>query len=436
MTRRRYAVAGTGNRARMYLGALAGEHRADGELVALCEPNPTRAAHYSTLHEFSVPRYDPDDLEQLIADHQVDRVVVTSPDHTHADMVSRALRAGADVVVEKPLTTTAAGIAEITDAVQETGRDLVTTFNYRYAPRNSELRRVLAAGEIGQVLSVHFEWVLDTSHGADYFRRWHREKARSGGLLVHKSSHHFDLVNWWIGAVPVRVYAAGGLMFYGPDGAGASGAGPRPDRGSSGAANDPWSLDLRSDPRLQALYLDAEHHDGYRRDQDPFAPGITIEDDLAVMVHYDSGAMLTYSLTAHGPWEGYRVVVNGSAGRAELDVVERSYVPLETGGRVVDPSATEVDEIDGVRPVGGRLVVQRHWERAREVEIPRGTGGHGGGDAILLQDVFRPGQRPDPLGQRAGALDGVRAVAVGIAGNRSLETGDAVRIGDLGVELQ
>ena len=59
---------------------------------------------------------------------------------------------------------------------------------------------------------MHFEWALDTVHGADYFRRWHRDKKNSGGLLVHKSSHHFDLVNWWIGDVPARVYARGGLQ--------------------------------------------------------------------------------------------------------------------------------------------------------------------------------------------------------------------------------
>ena len=57
--------------------------------------------------------------------------------------------------------------------------------------------------------------MLDTKHGADYFRRWHRDKAHSGGLLVHKASHHFDLVNWWIQSAPTRVFASGGLRFYG-----------------------------------------------------------------------------------------------------------------------------------------------------------------------------------------------------------------------------
>ena len=65
------------------------------------------------------------------------------------------------------------------------------------------------------VLSVHFEWLLDTVHGADYFRRWHRQKANSGGLMVHKSGHHFDLVYWWLNAQPVTVGAMGRLGFYG-----------------------------------------------------------------------------------------------------------------------------------------------------------------------------------------------------------------------------
>ena len=69
-------------------------------------------------------------------------------------------------------------------------------------------------GTIGDVFSVHFEWLLNTKHGADYFRRWHRDKRNSGGLLVHKSTHHFDLVNFWLGTQPKTVFAMGDLRFY------------------------------------------------------------------------------------------------------------------------------------------------------------------------------------------------------------------------------
>jgi predicted dehydrogenase len=445
--RRRYAVAGTGHRAGMYVAALIGDHADVGEIVAWLDPNPGRIEWYDAevgralgRAAADLPRYTPDGLEAMVAEQRVDVVVVTSPDSTHAELVDRALRAGADVVVEKPLTTDADGCRRITRAVADTGGDVVMTFNYRYAPRNSTLREVIASGAIGTVTSVHFEWALDTVHGADYFRRWHRDKARSGGLLVHKSSHHFDLVNWWLSDVPERVYASGALRFYGDTNAADRGLGERPERGT-GTTGDPFSLDLRSDARLEALYLRAEHHDGYRRDQDPFAPGITIEDNLAVLVDYRGGATLTYSLNAHAPWEGYRVTVNGTAGRAELEVVERGFVELDADGNaVLDPSATPGGSpVDPLRPERDRLLVQRHWERAREVTIPAGIGGHGGGDAILLADVFRRDLRlqPDPLARAAGSLDGVRAVAVGIAANRSLLTGQAVRVTDLdlGVDL-
>ncbi|WP_432104277.1 Gfo/Idh/MocA family protein [Streptomyces sp. bgisy091] len=438
--RRRYAVAGTGHRAGMYVGALTGEHADVGELVAWLDPNPARIDFYDAqtgqAHGGAEParlaRYAPDALERMVAEQAVDTVIVTSVDRTHAELIERSLRAGADVVVEKPLTTDAAGCRLITDAVADTGGDVIMTFNYRYAPRNSTLRQVIADGTIGDVTSLHFEWVLDTRHGADYFRRWHREKANSGGLLVHKASHHFDLVNWWIDDVPRRVYASGGLRFYGDRGTVARELGPRPERGT-GTIGDPFSLDLRDDPRLEALYLRAEHHDGYLRDRDPFAPGITIEDNLSVLVDYARGATLSYSLNAHSPWEGYRVSVNGTRGRAELLVVERGHLEL-ADGRLLDPSATaESNADDRVRPVGHRLVVQKHWQRAEEVVIPQGIGGHGGGDAILLKDVFRRDLRldPDPLGRAAGYLDGIRAVAVGIAANESLRTGLPVPVEDL-----
>ncbi|MFV2143546.1 Gfo/Idh/MocA family protein [Isoptericola sp. G70] len=439
--RLRYAVVGTGHRAGMYVSALVDAHADTGEIVAWVEPNPVRAAVHEARVAAAVggerPVYGPEDLEKAIADQRVDRVIVTSIDNTHADLVSRALRAGADVVVEKPIAATAEEARQITDAVAETGRDLTMTFNYRYSPRNSALREVIASGEIGTVLSVHFDWALDTVHGADYFRRWHREKVNNGGLLVHKSSHHFDLVNWWIGDVPTRVFASGGRRFYGDDAAHAHGYEPTGgERVLNEQGVDPWALDLAKDPYLNELYgPEAQAHDGYVRNRSVFDAGITTEDTLGLVVEYARGAMLTYSLTASSPWEGYRVVVNGSRGRAELEVVERGSVVFGDDGRaILDPSFTDAFADDAVRPAGERLLVQRHWERAEEREIVAlGAGGHGGGDALLLSDVFVGRGDADPLGRAAGFLDGLRASGVGYAGNRSLESGEPVRLADLGL---
>ena len=433
----RYAIVGTGSRARMVGDAVTGPYRDTARLVAWADPNPGRLGVYERLlaeRGFDAPaRFDADGpgLGDAVARHRVDRVIVTSPDHTHASLVVAALDAGAGAVVEKPLTTSEDGVRSITAAVERTGLGVVATFNYRYAPRNAALRELIASGAVGEVTSVHFEWVLDTAHGADYFRRWHREKANSGGLLVHKSSHHFDLVNWWLEDSPVRVFASGGLRFYGARAAASRGLGPRPERGTTDSRlRDAFSLDLRREPQYQELYLEQEHHDGYLRDRDVFDPGITIEDNLSLVVDYRSGATMSYSLNAHSPWEGYTVAVNGTGGRAELSVVERGSVTTDPEGHVViDPSARpDLVADDAERPVGERLVVQRHFEPARRVTIPEAAGGHGGGDAMLLRDIFAPDPAPDPLGRAATWEDGVRAVAVGLAGNRSLTTGQAVRI--------
>ena len=438
MPRLRYALAGAGARAQMYVGAIVGAHCERAELVAICEPNPVRAAfHARTVEDAGdpAPRIGaPDELESLIREERVDRVIICSRDDLHAELIVRALEAGADVVVEKPLTIDAPSAARIEEAVERTGRNVVLTFNYRYSPRNSALRQVLQDGEIGEITSIDFHWMLDTNHGADYFRRWHREKEHSGGLLVHKASHHFDLVNWWLRSQPTRIFASGGLRFYGAENAAARGLGERPARGSHDGG-DLFELDLRKDPQLSALYLDAEQHDGYLRDRDVFGEGITIEDNLALVVDYASGATLSYSLNAHSPWEGYRVAVNGTLGRAELEVVERGAVLAGDGLHpAIDPSLSGADGVTSLRPEGERLIVQKHWQEAREVPILSGTGGHGGGDALLLSDVF-VGPGDDPLSRPADWTDGIRSIAVGIAGNRSLETGLPVRVEELGIRL-
>ena len=424
-----YVLLGAGNRADLYFTAITGEYASTARLVAICEPNRVRRDRYLARYADRLPdaalpaAYDPDHLGDLLRDQNPGTVVVTSPDWTHARWVTTALDAGWRVVCEKPLTIDVDGCRAIAEAAHRSPAELVVTFNYRYSPRNSALRQLLAAGAVGHVTSVVFEWLLDTGHGADYFRRWHREKRFSGGLLVHKASHHFDLVNWWLQDIPVEVVAHGTRRVYGPD-------------GTASLVPGTFDLDLTSDTELHELFGSAATaEDGYVRNRGVTEPGVDIEDNLAAVVTYERGPLLSYSLNAHAPWEGYRVAVNGTEGRLELEVVERADV--SAGPPVVDPSArrdlaSSRDPGDPARRPGTRLVLQRHWEPAREVPIQDDPSAHGGGDRLLVHDVFR-GTAPDPLGRRAGLSDGLRSVLVGIAGNQSLASGVPVRIADLGV---
>ncbi|NUO61774.1 MAG: Gfo/Idh/MocA family oxidoreductase [Hamadaea sp.] len=430
---KRYALVGTGSRAEMFERAVVRDHAATASLVALCDTNPIRVqAHQRFLADLGAPpvaAYDAAEFTDMLAKEQVDAVIVTTMDSTHADYITRALRAGCDVLTEKPMTTDLAGCEAILDAVRETGRNVTVTFNYRFNPVHEQVKRLLDEGAVGEIGSVHFEWLLDVRHGADYFRRWHREKANSGGLLVHKSGHHFDLVNWWLSAQPVDVFAYGRLFFYGENGR-RHGYARDYERahGAPTAADDPFALHLAAHPRLRELYLDAETADGYRRDRNVFADGIDIEDDLAVMVRYNTGATMSYHLTAYSPWEGYRLMVNGSRGRLELEVVENDHVSLGASGAL--KGAALHGEEAAAEQGGVRLTLHRFWEPPVEIDVPeKSREGHGGADAKMADILF--GGAIDPLRRSATERDGALALFTGLAANRALATGAPVHVPDL-----
>lgn len=342
--KKKYVLVGTGGRAEFFYGAMARDFRKTSELTAFCDVNQTRMNYANQMLQEKydhpvVNTYKVDQFEEMIKQEKPDTVIVTSVDRTHHHYIIWAMELGCDVISEKPMTVDEEKCQAILDAAKRTGQNLRVTFNYRYAPHNTKVKELIMDGTIGQVNSVHFEWLLNTEHGADYFRRWHRDKRNSGGLLVHKSTHHFDLVNFWLGTKPQTVYALGDLKFYGKENAEQRGETNLYQRahGSESAKDDPFALHMEDNKHLKAMYLDAEHEDGYQRDQSVFGDGISIEDTLGVMVHYENKAILTYSLNAYLPWEGFNVVFNGTKGRIEMKIVEKSYV--NSGGDKADEGA-------------------------------------------------------------------------------------------------
>ena len=411
---KKYALVGTGGRAGMYIAAIGGQWKETATLVAFCDTNHTRMQYANQLlkNEGGAPvsTWHASQFEAMIRETRPDVIIVTTMDRTHDDYIVRALHAGCDVITEKPMTIDEQRALRILDAIEETGRQVRVTFNYRYAPHHSKVRELLMNGTIGEVNSVHFEWLLNTEHGADYFRRWHREKRNSGGLLVHKSTHHFDLMNFWLGSYPQRVYAEGSLRFYGKENAERRGITqfyPRA-HGYAAALDDPFALHMADNPQLKALYLDAEHEDNYFRDQSVFSDGITIEDTLSVLVKYQNQVQLTYSLNAYLPWEGLNVVFNGSEGRLEMKLVEKSYV--NAGGDRASEGSLE----------GCDITVFPMFAAPWKAEFALGEGGHGGGDNAMLADLFGPASH-DPLQRAADHRAGAMSILTGIAGNISMQ---------------
>lgn len=424
--KRRCAVVGTGVRAISFIDAMVGPWREHAELVAFVDPSAQRMRWHNEriarLHGAARARcYAPQDFDQMVREARPDVVIVTSVDATHHLYIVRAMELGCDVISEKPMTTDAPKAQGIFDAIERTGRSLRVGFNYRYPPHCTAMKQLMMSGVIGTPTAVHFSWMLDTSHGADYFRRWHASKANSSGLLVHKSTHHFDLVNWWLNARPREVFAMGGLRFYGKANAEARGEARPYERytGEPAAKDDPFALDLAANEELRGLYLDAEQDSGYIRDRNVFGEHVDIEDTMAVMTRYDNGVVLNYALVAYSPWEGFRVAITGTKGRVELYDKHGAHVVARPGD---DPAAVEA-----ARAPAQRLEVFPMFGVPYVVDVPQAEGGHGGGDPLLMEQLFSPAPPVDPYGRAADHVAGAASLLVGICANESMATGRVVR---------
>ncbi|HVU24138.1 MAG TPA: Gfo/Idh/MocA family oxidoreductase [Opitutus sp.] len=434
MSKKRHVLVGTGGRAISFLEPLVTRFSADAELLALCDLSPTRLAHYNSLLAGQlgarpVPAYAAERFDTMLREQRPDVVIVTSKDSTHHDYIIRALRAGCDVITEKPMTIDAAKCRAILDAVRETGRRVRVAFNYRWAPFRTKVRELLAGGAIGRVHAVNLEYVLDMRHGVDYYRRWHAHLADSGGLLVHKSTHHFDLVNWWLDAIPDEVFARGQLDFYGKASAVARGdeALTRYARYTDepAAAHDPYRLNLRDGGNLESLYLRAEADSGYRRDQNVFREGIDIYDNMSASIRYRTGALLTYSLVSFSSREGMRVSFTGDRGTLEYHEFLGTHIIRGQSDAELDREQSATD-----RPIE-YIRVYPHFQPSYDVPVERVKGGHGGADPALMENLFSSGASADPFHRAAGHEQGAASILVGIAANESIAAHRPVKLLDL-----
>lgn len=399
--KRRVALVGTGHRGTGTWGkellANCGEWV---ELVGLSDKNSLRLASAGGAIGINAPTFL--DAHAMMVEARPDTLIVCTRDDTHADMIVDALEAGIDVITEKPMTTTADMCRRILDAERRTGRRVDVGFNYRFSPTSRTIKEVLLSGAIGEIVSVDFHWYLDTRHGADYFRRWHAFMTYSGSLFVHKATHHFDLLNWFLAADPEEVFARGALNTYGRAG---------PFRGPRckicpHAADCAFYFDLGADAWLDMLYEAPSLEDGYVRDACVFRDEIDIFDTMSAAIRYENGVQVSYSLNTFMPIEGYHLAFNGTKGRVEIRQYERQAWDM---------------------PDEDEIMVMRNFGPVERIVVPHQAGGHFGGDPALQRMLFAPGA-DDPLGQRAGSRAGAMSVLCGVAAVESTRSGAPVKV--------
>jgi len=289
------------------------------------------------------------DITQALADPDVAAVFVTVPDDLHRAVAVAAFEAGKHVFLEKPLATTLPDARAVVQAWVKSERVLRLGFVLRDTPFYEAVRNTIREGKLGRVHTLRLADDLGVVHGASYMRRWHRDTASSGGLMVHKGCHDLDLVCWLLDTQPARVASFGGAELF--------------------ARAAPAAFCSQCPEREICPYVDTGAYEARAPEEaaDPtafgldrcvFGGGKDIVDNQIVLFETSVGVRGVFSLAMQNPGGSERSIsVLGERGRLD-GVFERGVFEVRTNDGA--PATT--------------------W-RARN---PR-RGGHGGGDERALR---------------------------------------------------
>jgi predicted dehydrogenase len=421
----RLAQVGTGHRGTGFWGKnLLTNFKDVVEFVGVYDINPGRAAFAKELYGGDVRVFG--SFADMLQTSKPDYVIVTTVDSTHDDFIVEALNKGYNVITEKPMTTDEVKCKRILDAEKTSGKKVIVAFNYRHSVHMMQLKELLAANRVGKITSVDFNWYLNVHHGADYFRRWHGKIAKGGSLWVHKATHHFDLLNWWLNSEPVEVTAYGSLEHYGKNNS-FRGVNCRTCEHKSKCS---FYWDMTKDPRLMKLYADNEKYDGYLRDGCVWGNDIDIYDKMSAQIIYANGVTANYSLTTYSPYEGWQIAFNGMKGRIETweDIPYLQKTPEDQAKR----HAIEMSNADDAIPGEVReIIAMDNFAKNFEVyTTPKIKGGHGGGDVRMQKRIFTD-KTDNPHNVMAGTREGAMSILIGIAARKSIQLKRPVKITEL-----
>ncbi len=361
-------------------------------VVALCDSNPARLnfAH-EHLQNDECDLYE--GYNEFLAHPGLNAVIVATPDYLHRQFVVPACRSGKDVLCEKPLATNLEDCRAMLDAKQNSS--LRVAFNLRFNAVSRQVKELIENGVLGRILHVEARDSVGWPHGSDYFRRWHRLQEKSGGLIIHKSTHTFDVINWWLNGRPSKVTASAARRFYNPDHQRSKRCKTCED-----AERCRYYVDLTKDVEGQKagikdfykrLYMDGEVYDGYQRDTCVFHAESDIPDTYAVTVSYEDDTLLSYNALFYSAYEERFFALQGTKGRMEVFSKKRQIV----------------------------LYRDNKAENREVIDVPEEKGGHGGADIHLVRSFFEE----VPHGLRATAEDGYWSLAIGVCANESVERG-------------
>jgi len=328
------------------------------------------------------------DQEQMCDTVDFEIGVVASWDPAHRENAVGLLERRKHVYLEKPMAQTIPDCDSILRAWETSGHVLMVGLELRYCTLCQEIRRLLDEGVIGQTRVAMA--VDNVSVGGQYYfhnNRRRREFIKS--LMIEKGTHTLDLMNWFIGSDPVRVFAEGGLDVFG---------GEEPDdkccRDCDQKSACPYFIDT------SGFVMDYGEQLKKAADGCVWAREIDVHDNAVATVRYANGAKMTYTECHFTP------------------DYNRHFTLIGDRGRLYGFYNNEQEFLIRLQ--------ERHSADVQEYHPPRSVGGHGGGDPRILEEFISralAGQHACP-----GALDARNSAAIAIAAAESCETGQAIDI--------
>jgi len=372
-------IMGAGNRGTYAYGKYALQNPGHLDIIGVAEPLPKRRAEYAQIHDI------PEENQFVTWEHVLERpkfadvVVISMPDHLHHQPCLQALDAGYDVLLEKPIAQSEQECREVLAKTQETGKIVGIAHVLRYAPYFIELRDIVRSDALGDVVSVQHLEPIEYSHMNHSFVRgiW-RNSEQSTPILLAKSCHDLDILNWIIGKHCTRIIAFGRQSFYTEENA---------PKGSAGRCLDcqveascPFSAIkayiekgkrvnkhllevVPSDPEEKKVAaLEAMRTTNYGRCV--FRMGDNDQPEhIVTSMEFEGGITANFSMVGLCSYSGRRTRIMGTRGDIVGDMKTFTHTDFATGKKI------------------------RWGNTARDIEGYKKTG-HGGGDAGFVRDFI------------------------------------------------
>lgn len=319
-------LIGAGHRGTIYAD-YAKEHPDELQIVAVADNNSERRRRTARKHKIAAEHCYHDWKEVFTKEKLADAVIIATPDQLHSAPCLAALDAGYDVLLEKPIAPTEEECRMILKKAQETGRIVGVCHVLRYSPYFRELKSVIDAGLIGEIISIqHMEPIEHVHMSHSYVRGKWRNSKMAAPIILAKSSHDTDIIRWLVNSPVHDVHCFGNLRWFKNINA-PEGSTERCTDGCAVESTCPYSalqiyyrdrkrtyvFDLPEEEDEQATYILEQlkvtdyGRCVYRMDNDQ-------PDHLTVNMLFENGTTAAFSMEAHVSYEGRKTRIMGSKG--------------------------------------------------------------------------------------------------------------------------